>query len=299
LQKFFLFLLSASSHGNLGLGTGYQRNGFRMKRNLMIIMRKLLPACLSLPIFIFLVAALNNNPIRLQGSVFYNRPLPALEPFAINRERKACGEHVPNETLLVHKKGGLQNVLIFIANIAPEPLPPLALNLDIKACRFQPHVLALGAGSELTIRSDDPILHDVHARLWVFNKGWNQTSTLEIFTEAAESSFNFVFPQKGQSATPRLDQPGLIRLRSDLGHEWMSGYILVMPHRYFAVTDAEGKFELPPLPVGRYDLVLWHETLGVKRQVIEAKAGDKNELLIKWFPDAATTANQADSSQAN
>jgi hypothetical protein len=262
-------------------------------------MRKLYPTWLFLPIFVLLIAAANSKSTRLQGLVVYNRPIPAAQPLAVSRDRTACGGNVLNETLLVHKKGGLQNVLIFIANIAPEALPPLALNLDIKACRFQPHVLALGAGSELTIRNDDPILHDAHARLQAFTTGWNQTSTLDIFEDAAEPSFNFAFPEKGQAATLQLDKPGLLRLRSDLGHDWMSGYILVMPHRYFAVTDIDGKFELPALPAGRYDLVMWHETLGAKRQVVEAKAGGKNELLIKWFAEAATTTNHADSAQTH
>jgi len=263
-----------------------------------MIMRKLFPAFWFFPILVLLAATANISSVRLKGIVLYNRPAPAREPLAVSRDRATCGENLINESLLVHKKGGLQNVLIFIANIAPEVLPPLALNLDLKACRFQPRVLALGAGSELTIRNDDPILHDVHARVQAFAQGWNQTSTLDIFAEATELSFNFVFPQKGQSATPKLDKPGLVRLRSDAGHDWMSGYILVMPHRYFAVTDAEGKFELPELPAGRYDLVMWHETLGVKRQIIEAKMNDKNELLIKWFPEV-TTATQADSAATN
>jgi hypothetical protein len=79
----------------------------------------------------------------------------------------------------------------------------------------------------------------------------------------------------------------------------MSGYVLVMPYRYFAVTDVEGNFELPALPAGRCELVMWHETLGAKRQVIEAKAGDRTELLIKWFADVAPAANHADSARSH
>jgi len=242
--------------------------------------------------------AVHPPTVRIKGIILYNRPAPVLPALKISRDQAHCGTQIPNETLLVHKKGGLQNVLVFIANIAPEKLPPLNMNLAIQACRLQPHVLALGVESQLTLRNNDEVLHNVHGQLRPFNSGWDKTSTLDIFRETEASYFNFAFPQKGNTAAQKLDRPGLIRLRSDIGHDWMSGYILVMPHRYFAVTEAEGKFELPELPAGRYDLVLWHETLGVKRQIVEVKTADKNGLLIKWFPEM-TTATQADSVATN
>jgi hypothetical protein len=262
-----------------------------------MIMRKLLLTVVLLVIAVTLLTAGNSSPVRLKGIVLYNRTAPALESPAVTRNRAVCGDRVPNETLLIHPKGGLQNVLVFIANVAPESLATLQLSLETRGCRFQPHVVALGVGSQLTVRNGDPMLHNVHARLHEFETGWDKTSTLQIFTNRAETYFNFAFPAQNNTAVQKMDKPGLIRLRSDAGHDWMSGYILVMPHRYFAVTDAEGKFELPELPPERYDLVLWHETLGVKRQIVEAKAGEKNELVIKWFPEEAASA--ADTAKAN
>ena len=262
-------------------------------------MRKIFLALSFLFGSVLFIATAPNNSIRLKGTILYNRTAPLPKTLPVSRDRAACGEAIPDETVLLNKKGGLQNVSIIIANIAAEKLPPLALNLEIKACRFQPRVLALGVGSELTIRSGDAILHDVKARWHPFADGWNQTSTLNIFGDAVETAFSFAFPQKNLTALQKLEKPGLLQLRSDLGHDWMNGYILVMPHRYFAVTDAEGKFELPALPAGRYDLVLWHETLGVKRQIVEAQTTNKTELLIKWFPDDSTTAKRADSTATN
>ena len=261
--------------------------------------RKLFFALLTLPVFFVLLAARPNNTVRFKGVVVYNRtaPLPRVVP--VSRSQALCGPALPDETVLVHPKGGLQNVIIIIANIAAEKLPPLTLNLEIKACRFQPRVLALGVGSVLTIRNQDAMLHDVKARWQPFIANWNQTSTLNVFGDETETAFSFAFPQKNLLAQEKLEKPGLLHLQSDLGHDWMQGYILVMPHRYFAVTNAEGKFELPALPVGQYDLLLWHESLGVKRQIVEIKANDKNESFLKWFPEDAATANRADSAATN
>ena len=59
-------------------------------------------------------------------------------------------------------------------------------------------------------------------------------------------------------------------------HPWMSGYMYVLEHPYFAVTDEEGKFEIKLAPTGARNLVIWHETGLVTDRMgkpIEVKAG--------------------------
>jgi hypothetical protein len=52
-------------------------------------------------------------------------------------------------------------------------------------------------------------------------------------------------------------------------HPWMNGWVRVFDHPYFAVTDADGKFEIPQAPVGNYLLFVWHESAGF----LDGKAG--------------------------
>jgi hypothetical protein len=47
-------------------------------------------------------------------------------------------------------------------------------------------------------------------------------------------------------------------------HTWMSGYVRVFDHPYFAVTDADGKFTIPKAPAGSYRLFVWHESVGFR-----------------------------------
>jgi hypothetical protein len=39
---------------------------------------------------------------------------------------------------------------------------------------------------------------------------------------------------------------------------WVNGNIAVFAHPYFAVTDADGAFEIKDAPAGKYRLVVWN-----------------------------------------
>jgi len=44
----------------------------------------------------------------------------------------------------------------------------------------------------------------------------------------------------------------------------MSGYVVVAPTPYFALTDKNGEFKIANVPDGPYNVVAWHE--GAKNQ---------------------------------
>jgi hypothetical protein len=58
----------------------------------------------------------------------------------------------------------------------------------------------------------------------------------------------------------------------------MSAFILVFAHRYFAVTDDEGRYRIEGVPPGTYTVAVWNESLRgdmPKRTVtIEATGGE-------------------------
>jgi hypothetical protein len=64
----------------------------------------------------------------------------------------------------------------------------------------------------------------------------------------------------------------------------MSAFILVFSHRYFAVTDEEGRYRIGDVPPGTYNVVAWHESLqsDVRRvTVAEGSDADLNFTLSK------------------
>jgi hypothetical protein len=58
----------------------------------------------------------------------------------------------------------------------------------------------------------------------------------------------------------------------------MRGYIGVVEHPFFAVTDGSGRFSIPQLPPGTYTIEAWHERLGTETQQITVAAKDAKTL---------------------
>ena len=87
-----------------------------------------------------------------------------------------------------------------------------------------------------------------------------------------------------------------VELTSGAGHYWMRAYLMVAEHPYYALTNADGRFVLPQVPPGRYEIVCWlpilpaggHEsllrdpTIGVQYLIMPA--------LCLSLPAAATIA---------
>ncbi|MGH7875007.1 MAG: hypothetical protein ACREQO_22660 [Candidatus Binatia bacterium] len=190
-----------------------------------------------------------NGVVLLAGN--FTKPIP----LPVFKSRTFCGPSVPNETLLVSTEGGLRNAVVLLRPRAGKSVVrPGNLTLDNWRCAFTPHVQVAAVGSAVLLKNSDPILHTVHARL------------------GRETLFNVGLPHWRQ-VEARLERPGVVRITCDVLHTWMSAAIVVADTPYAAVTDARGHFSFNDLPLGAYDLEVWHERLGTRRQQVHLGAG--------------------------
>ena len=73
-----------------------------------------------------------------------------------------------------------------------------------------------------------------------------------------------------KEVTTKFDrEEPIFQVKCDV-HPWMLAHVNVFDHPFFAVTGADGGFEIKGLPAGSYTLEAWHETLGTRTQKVTA-----------------------------
>jgi hypothetical protein len=73
---------------------------------------------------------------------------------------------------------------------------------------------------------------------------------------------------------------GVMPYQCDI-HSHMNGYWAGFHHPYFAVTDADGKFEISGVPPGKYTLVAWHEGYKIVRMDVARPTYDQPHVIRK------------------
>jgi len=152
------------------------------------------------------------------------------------------GKQVPAQLsprLEVHQANkGVANAVVWLVKAPAEPLRSRSEPLQVSQQNgdFRPHVQAAPVGTELKMGTTDDTA-DFRAR--------------------GAAGFTLSLP-RGKHAKRPLSQAGLVELSSD-AHAWQSGYVWVFDHNYFAVTDHDGRFRLPAIPPGNYEVMVWHE----------------------------------------
>jgi len=105
---------------------------------------------------------------------------------------------------------------------------------------FVPHLLAIVAGTTVDFPNNDHKYHNV-------------------FSLSKGNAFDLGRYAAGHSRSVRFDTPGIVRVFCEI-HSHMSAFILVFAHRYFAITDQDGRYRLENVPPGTYNVAVWNET---------------------------------------
>ena len=193
---------------------------------------------------------------RIKG-VVTTEARPAGKRLKVTKDQEHCGDTVADETLIVDD-GRLANVVVSVQGAPKTPVEPVeGASLDNLRCAFVPHVQAVTVGTRLLIKNSDPMLHNVHT----YGKG-------------DRTLFNLAMPLQGQQVKKKLKKPGLTRVKCDI-HEWMSGWVWVFDHPFYAFTGPKGAYTIEGVPPGTWKLTFWHEKLGTKTvDVTVAEGGE-------------------------
>ena len=70
-------------------------------------------------------------------------------------------------------------------------------------------------------------------------------------------------------------------------HPWMNAFINVSATPFFAVTDADGHFEIKGLPAGTYTLAAVHEKMGEQTMTVTVAPQKTGEGRLYLFDEVA------------
>lgn len=198
----------------------------------------------------------------VKGRIIFDGTPPPVERVEVKSDVPTCGSSQEVRKIVLGTDGGVSDAIVKIIGTSGTAEPKKG-TLDQVQCKFVPHVQVLPVGSVLTITSSDAVLHNSHG-----------------FYEDGSTAFNIAVPIVGMEVTQKLAKAGVIKLRCDAGHTWMSAYISVTDAPHYALTDADGNFTLEGIPAGQYEIEVWHEWLGEHREPLVVTEGETAPVVI-------------------
>jgi hypothetical protein len=239
----------------------------------------------------------------IKGQIVLAGDVPAPKQVDVNKDQEHClskGPIFSEEWVVNTKNKGVEWVYVWLQpvpdeanptakkempiNPALKAVPDKPVVLDQPCCKFEPHALALREGQTLIAKNSAPIAHNVNWTGGIANPG-----------------NNVIVPPSGQVEIKDLKAARFPVAVSCNIHPWMKGWVRIFDHPYFAVTDADGNFEIKNAPAGAYNLVVWHEGAGYRdRKPVEVN-GKKVQIYgtkIDIKPDAVTDLGPLDIKKA-
>jgi hypothetical protein len=200
----------------------------------------------------------DGNEGTVTGKVSLTGEAPAPQKIDMAQDAN-CASKNPNATTetLMAKDGKLQNVFVYIKEGTTADnkkigdftfdTPGGEVVLDQVGCQYAPHIVGMQVNQKLKVTNSDPTGHNVNAMP-------DKSKGNEAFNES-----------QGPGAAPITKtfkrSEILVPVKCNQ-HPWMKAYIGVMKHPFFAVSKADGTFEIKGVPPGTYTLVAWQEKGG-------------------------------------
>ena len=161
-----------------------------------------------------------------------------------------------------------ENIAVYVDVIPDKKFdsPKDHVVIDQRKMTFVPRVVAVQQGTTVDFLNSDAVGHNVY---------WPSISGNK------KLSHNLGTWPKGDKKPFQFNDLGSVPLLCNV-HPEMSGYVVVVPTPYFAVTDKDGNFEIKDVPAGKYTLKTWSEDGKPTTQAVDVSAATTAvELTVK------------------
>lgn len=228
----------------------------------------------------------------IKGRLVFDGSIPErsevdLEKFEINPQDlawfRSMGPILSEDWVVNKENKGIQWVFIWLIpeNADKDRKAKLTIHDDLKAIPddkkfitvdqkpegYDKHAVAIQEGMGLKMKNTGTVAH-------VFNlTGFKNSMPAKPMEPNSELD---IADLKPESVTNQVTCPP---------HPWERMWLRIFDHPYYAVTDADGNFEIKNAPAGKCRMVVWQETIGYKGgrkgrygQVIEIEGAAETDL---------------------
>ena len=167
---------------------------------------------------------------------------------------------------------GLAGAIVYVVSGLPGTVaasPREKAKLTVRGGRLDQQMFVVQVGESFTLSNADTDNYNVHV----------------LFRENKERNVALI---RGGETSIETARPELFaRVSEDLGR--LHGYVCVLEHRSYAITDATGAFKFPELPAGTYTIEAAHPREGrFKREVTVGDRGAPADFALPGRPKAKT-----------
>ena len=217
--------------------------------------------------------------VTIKGQVVFpaDKPLPKRAALNVTQDKDHClskGDLLDESVIVSAKSKGIKNVVVFLrpddkdakaaltaGQIHPDDAKrkPAEVVIDQPCCAFVPRITVARVGDTIVVKNAAPVAHN-----FFWDSGNNGAHNVTVPKMEA-----WKMPAALVKEAPPIQYKCTI-------HGWMTGYVRIFDHPYYALTDEDGKFEIKNAPAGKFRIVFWHEN-GV-RGGAPGRFGDQIEI---------------------
>jgi hypothetical protein len=226
-----------------------------------------------------LTASAQEKWVTIKGQVVFpaDKQLPKRSSLNVTQDKDHClskGDILDESVIVNAKTKGIKNVVVFLRPDDTDPKSefpkdkihpddakrkPAEVAIDQPCCMFVDRVTVARVGDKIVVKNSAPVAHN-----FFWDSGNNGAHNITI-----PKMDKWTMPDALKKENPPIQYKCTI-------HGWMTGYVRIFDHPYYAVTDENGKFEIKNAPAGKFRIVYWHEN-GV-RGGAKGRFGDQIEI---------------------